>query len=194
MSIPVLVLILLLLITISFYLGRKRALVVSNGNVRRLNSLPSYYGCYMALWCGMPVLLILAFWHIVEPTIITQLVISGLPEQTASLSKQQLNLVLNEIHNLVNENIAAENIAPEIVAAADYYREMQQISRTALFALTIALGLFGTTYAWSRIHEQHRARNKVEKAILVFLIVCSSIAIFTTLGIVLSVLFEGRGL
>lgn len=190
MSIPVLALILLSLITISFYLGRKRALAISEGNVCRLNSLPSYYGFYMALWCGMPVLLIFAFWYIVEPAIITPLVISSLPEHIASLPKDQLELVLNEIRILVNENIATENIAPEIIAAADHYREMQQISRTALFVLTIALGMAGTTYAWSRIHEQHRARNKVEKAILVFLIICSSIAIFTTLGIVLSVLFE----
>lgn len=48
----------------------------------------------------------------------------------------------------------------------------------------------GPPTAWLRIHEQQRARNKVERVILVFLIACSTIAIFTTLGIVLSVLFE----
>ncbi|MEZ5698221.1 MAG: phosphate ABC transporter permease subunit PstC [Nitrosomonas sp.] len=190
MPILFLVLILLLFMTVSFYLGRRRALIVSHGNTHRLNSLPGYYGCYTALWCGIPAVCILVFWHIAESTIITQLVLSTLPEQTAAFSKQQLSLVLNEIRNLVNENIAAENIAPEIVAAADHYRQMQQISSAALFVIAIAIAIAGTAYAWTQIHEQHRARNKVENAILVFLIICSSIAIFTTLGIVLSVLFE----
>ena len=35
-----------------------------------------------------------------------------------------------------------------------------------------------------------RARNQVEKIITIILIFCSTIAIFTTIGIVLSVLFE----
>lgn len=186
----VLVFLLLLFTVASFFIGRKRALAVSGHNIQALNSLPSYYGYYTALWCGMPALLIFIFWYFLEPTIITNIVISGLPDQTALLSSQQLNLVANEIRNLVEGNVAAAEASPEIIAAADHYREMQYISNIALFVMVMAMGVGGTTYAWSKIHVQQRARNKVENAILAFLIVCSTIAIFTTLGIVLSVLFE----
>jgi phosphate transport system permease protein len=50
--------------------------------------------------------------------------------------------------------------------------------------------VLGGTVAWRRIHPDLRARNKVEAVIKWFLIAASSIAIFTTIGIVLSVLFE----
>ena len=185
-----LVLILLLLTTFSFFWGRRRSLVVSNGDTRKLNSLPGYYGYYVALWCGIPALLIFTFWHFFESTVITQFIISSFSGDTASLSKQQLNLVLNEIRNVANGNIPAANVAAEISAAADYYQELQHISSTAITIITIALAMIGATFAWSRIHTQQRARNKVERVIMVFLILCASIAIVTTLGIVLSVLFE----
>jgi phosphate transport system permease protein len=56
----------------------------------------------------------------------------------------------------------------------------------------LALGLagLGGFFAWRRIHPDFRARNNVEKIVMAALIAASSIAIFTTIGIVLSVLFE----
>ena len=48
----------------------------------------------------------------------------------------------------------------------------------------------GVAYAFTRIAPDFRARNAVERIVLAFLILCSGIAILTTIGIVLSVLFE----
>jgi phosphate transport system permease protein len=45
-------------------------------------------------------------------------------------------------------------------------------------------------YAWRNIAPKLRARNRVEQVVNVFLIASSTVAIFTTLGIILSVLFE----
>lgn len=186
-----LVFLLLLFIVAGYHLGCKRALTVSGNNVRVLNSLPSYYGYYMALWCGLPALLIFVFWHFFESAVISHIVFSSLSDQAGLLpTTQELNLVINEIRNLANGNIVAGDSSPAIMAAADRYRELQHISNIALFVVVMAMGVGGATYAWSKIHVQQRARNKVENVILVFLIICSSIAIFTTLGIVLSVLFE----
>ncbi|SET53146.1 phosphate ABC transporter membrane protein 1, PhoT family [Nitrosomonas marina] len=185
-----LVLLLLSLTAFSFILGRRRSLAVSAGDIRKLNSLPGYYGYYVALWCGVPALLIFIFWHFFEGTVISQLVLFNLSEHTASQPEQQLNLVLNEIRNVVYGNIPATSVAPEITAAANHYRELQQISNMALTIVTIVLAMGCAMLARSRIHTEQRARNKVERVIMIFLVVCSSIAIVTTLGIVLSVLFE----
>jgi phosphate transport system permease protein len=54
----------------------------------------------------------------------------------------------------------------------------------------LAIAVAGGTLTLKRIRAQQRARNAVETVITLFLIVCSSIAILTTIGIVLSVLFE----
>ncbi len=174
----------------SYLFGRKRSLTVSNGDARHLNSLPSYYGAYAAFWCGIPAIIILSFWLIFESTIITQIVISEMPARIATLPAQQLSLIVNDINNLVNGGVVNSQFLPELEVAADRYRELLKISNIAVFIVVISLGLIGAIYAWISISKEQRVRNKVENVILVFLIICSSIAIFTTLGIVLSVLFE----
>ena len=56
--------------------------------------------------------------------------------------------------------------------------------------IALAAGLAGSAYAFLRIAPDFRARNMVEKIVMAFLVMCSAIAILTTVGIVLSVLFE----
>ncbi len=60
-------------------------------------------------------------------------------------------------------------------------------ARTILAAALAGLGL---VLAWRLIRPELRARNRVESVLKGFLIACSTIAIFTTVGIVFSVLFE----
>lgn len=57
-------------------------------------------------------------------------------------------------------------------------------------AAGLVAGLAGAGWAYSRISPDFRARNMVEKIVMVFLIACSAIAIVTTIGIVASVLLE----
>jgi len=54
----------------------------------------------------------------------------------------------------------------------------------------VTLAIAGVAYAWRAISPTLRARNRVEKIVNLFLIISSTVAIFTTLGIVLSVVFE----
>ncbi|MDO5620941.1 MAG: phosphate ABC transporter permease subunit PstC [Paracoccus sp. (in: a-proteobacteria)] len=57
-----------------------------------------------------------------------------------------------------------------------------------VFALLMALA--GAVFGLSRIAPQYRARNVVEQMIRVLLVLCAVVAIATTAGIVLSLLFE----
>jgi phosphate transport system permease protein len=54
----------------------------------------------------------------------------------------------------------------------------------------LAAAAIAATYAFPKISPDFRARNVVEKIVLAILATCSGIAIVTTIGIVLSVLFE----
>jgi len=63
-------------------------------------------------------------------------------------------------------------------------------SRQILALLAVGLAGLAGSFAWRRIHPDLRARNRVERVVRWFLIAASSIAIFTTVGIVFSVLFE----
>ena len=187
---PSLFLFVLLFMVLSFYLGKRRSLSVADGRIQQLHSLPSYYGFFASLWCGIPALLVLASWTALEPTLITQLVVADLPADIRALPESRLNLVINDIRNIVNGNIVSRDPDPAMLAAADHYQRLQSISTAALWVVVIALAIASATYARRSISPTMRARNKVELALTVFLIASSTIAIFTTLGIVLSVLFE----
>lgn len=184
--------VLLMLSAAAFYFGRRRAFSIAGeaGGVRHLHSRPTYYGVLTALWCVIPALLMFAFWLGFEDKIITNLVIADLPDAIRSLPENRLNLVVNDIRNLVTGNIVAGAVDATMQAAAEHYRTLQSISNAALAVVTLSLGIVGALVVRSRISQTLRARNLVEQIIKYILIACSCIAILTTIGIVLSVLYE----
>lgn len=190
MPLIVLVGVLLLLTLIGFYMGRSRALQTVSGHARHLHSLPGYYGYYVALWCGIPALLILAAWVMLEPVIVQWLLVSNLSEAQQELPAARLGLLLNDIRNLAGGDIISRTADPELQAAAEYYRDLRRVSWIALVVVVLAIAIAGLTYSRKRIHPRLRARNRVEQIITLFLIASSTIAILTTLGIVLSLVVE----
>ena len=192
MSPLTLIIILLAFTAFAFHLGKRRSLRVATraGGVRKLHSLPSYYGTLTALWCGIPALIVLGLWLSFETTIITGLVVAELPPELRSLPKEELGLLLNDIKNLVSGNIVASDVDATMERAAAHYRKLQSISSAALAVVAISLATAGVGNGWRMIRPGLRARNHVERAVMAFLIVSSLVAIFTTIGIVLSVLFE----
>ena len=181
---------LLVLTVIGFYLGRGRALATASGRIRDLHSLPSYYGYYVALWCALPALLILTAWLMGEQQIVRGLLVSGLPESAQSLPPERLGLLLNDIKNVAAGNALGQAADPELQQIADRYAHLLRISRLAMAVVVLAAAIGGLVYARNRVSRQLRARNSVEAVIRVLLIVCSVVAVFTTIGIILSLIFE----
>lgn len=179
-----------ILTVIGFYLGRSRSLASVGGNALQLHSRPHYYGYYLAIWCGVPAAIVFGLWMVMEPSIVTALLIESLPADQRQLDEAQLGLLLNDIRNIAAGGIASREVGPELTQAAAHYNGLLQTSKLALMAVVAALGVAGITVARRRISPDLRARNFVEKAMMLVLIVCSTIAILTTIGIVLSLLFE----
>jgi phosphate transport system permease protein len=67
---------------------------------------------------------------------------------------------------------------------------MDATGQTIMTVVVLVLAALGLAYAYARTHQEFRARNAVEYAILALLMLASTIAILTTVGIVLSMLFE----
>jgi phosphate transport system permease protein len=173
-----------------FYLGRSRSLVSVGGNAQHLHSRPHYHGYFVALWCGIPTLLVLFVWTAFQTSIIEALVYANLASELILTDAAQMSLVMNDIRNLAAGNITSGEITPAVRAASDHYINLTTISGLAQFVVVLALGIAGISYARTRINPKLRARNFVEKTLMVLLILCSAIAILTTIGIVLSLVFE----
>jgi phosphate transport system permease protein len=186
---PLLLLALLLALSaIAFQAGRRRALAVAGGNARRLHSLPSYHGVYLALWCGLPALLLLGAWVAFEGRLIEWLLVSDLPAQSRQLPADRLSLLVNEIRNVAAGVAPASE--PLVAAAARRYVEYQQQSNVLLAVVLFALVATAGGLAFRRIALQHPAIYRVEKTVRGLLFAGSLIAVLTTLGIVVSLLFE----
>lgn len=179
----------IVLAVIAFVIGRNKALAGVSGNIRELHSLPGYYGHYTAIWCAVPALMIVAVWAVFEGTIISALVQSALPEEVASRTADRMSLFMTDVRNTVSGNIVS-NATPEVQAAAAHYTQLQAISTWALTVVGLAAAVFGLWYARQKIAPGLRSRETVEKVIMVAMVAASTIAILTTIGIVLSLFFE----
>ena len=185
-----LIILLLGLMSLAYYFGRKRSLSIVGGRVRDLHSLPSYYGLQTAMWCGIPALLLLTLWISFEESVVIGLVVDSLPQEVQSLPPERLDLVLNDVRNLAQGDIVSSTVDSTMQQAADHYSSLMGISHMALFVAALSLAILAGLWAQRTITREQRARNRVEKAINFFLLSSSTLAIFTTIGIVLSVLFE----
>lgn len=181
---------------IGYQLGKRRAVQLGGGSRKarsQLHSLPGYYGWFVAIWCGVPALLVLLLWLALDSTFTfdSMIITAMLPEELQDLPSNRLSLVINDIKNLASGNIVTGKVDDTLRAAADHYRHLREISTAALSVSVIVIAIMGIIIGWRRIvSSEFRARNHVEHAVKIFLIVSSTIAIFTTIGIVLSVLFE----
>ena len=190
MPVTLLVAVLLALSVIGYYMGRNRSVVAADGRMRNLHSVPGYYGFYTAIWAGVPGVLLILVWLAISPTVIDTLVLDALPEAVLGESETERRLLLVDIRNQATGNIVSREADQALLDAAAHYNQLHSLSDWTLFAIGAAIASLGLAVAYRRIAPLFQARNRVEKAISIFLIICSTIAIFTTLGIVLSLLFE----
>lgn len=192
MQTSTLILALLLLTAVAYQFGRRRSLSVAGGRqgARKLHSLPAYYGLLTAIWCGLPALLVVLGWQALDDRIIAGKVIESIPQRVQGLSAGELSLVLNDVRNVVAGNVAPEAVAPEIAGAARLWQKLDALSRTSVAVLALCVALAGGWTTLLLIKPGMRARNRVEQIVRMALLGCSLIAILTTIGIVLSVLYE----
>ncbi len=179
---------LLLISAYAFHIGRQRSRQIVDGKVKNLHSLPNYYGYYTALWSLLPALLLVFLWIGFETPILHHLLIGNLPDASQNLTPELQGLFINDINNALNGSYAEPK--PELNDAVEYLRGLKSKSNLLLSALAVSFAFLGAFFARSRIHQEHRARNKVEQTLMAFLVGSSLVAILTTVGIVLSVLFE----
>ncbi len=190
MPFSLLLLVLVGLAAMSYRFGTARARAVAPGRQSQLHSRPMYHGLYAAMWCGVPALLIATVWLMFQPVLVKGLVLGGLPESYSALSEARLNLIWNDIRNLATGDVVRAAPAPEIRDAADAFRRIHAIGDAALAVVCLVLAAVGARYALGKVSMSLRARNRVESVITVFLVASSLVAILTTVGIVLSLLFE----
>jgi len=208
---------------LAFAIGVSRAnALVKKGDVP-LHSRPGYYGTYLALWTLLPALIATLAWSAAEPTVIRNMVSSGLPADVQALSPAEQSLIVGRINavarglpslsreeyevvrrtrygftspadaqKVLQERGVVLGSAPEpyLIAAAYDQLELQNHAQLIITGIAIALAALGFLYANWKVSPWLRARNGVESVVVIALVLASMVAILTTVGIILSMLFE----
>ncbi len=174
----------------AYWLGHRRALATAGGSIRALHSVPSYYGLYVLVWTLVPALLFFVVWLAAEDWLIERLVVAGADASIRALPPDRLSLKLADIRNLAAGVGSSTAVDAATKGAAEHYGRLVGLGQIVLRAVLLILASTALFVAYRRINPGMRARNLVERATLIFLIACSTVAVFTTIGIVLSLLFE----
>lgn len=82
------------------------------------------------------------------------------------------------------------NVDAATLRAAQSYRDMTATGNLAKTIIVLLVAIAGFAFAYLRTNKDFRARNTVEHGVKVILIAAASIAILTTIGIVLSLVFN----
>ncbi len=169
-----------------YFISRSRAQgFVQQQTDNALHSLPRYYGYYTALWTGVPAALLLVLWISFEGMVIDSALFKYVPER---LQSEDPSLVLNDIKLAATGT--AHKLSSDMQPLVDFYRAALSQSTLLKTVLVLAVAIAGGVFGFSRFGQHFRARVRVERWVKTLLMLCSSIAIITTVGIVASVLFE----
>ena len=85
----------------TWFFGRQKAYAFRQSE--NLHSLPHYHGSYVALWCGIPALVILFFWAMLSGYVIDNHVGAKLIETGKVQADTELSLKLNQLKLLAKE-------------------------------------------------------------------------------------------
>ena len=189
MSLLAIILLVLGLGFIAWLSARARALSFTRAGNTRPHSLPSYHGWYVALWAVLPALLFLAVWGSVSGGLVMQEVMQSPAAANLPPFDMQRTAIFNEARELA-EGTRQAAFNPEATALAPVFESAQNRYGIIGAVVALLLAFAGGAYAFTRLSPSFRARTRVERLVMAVLLVASLIAILTTLGIVLSLLFE----
>ena len=183
----------------AFVIGRSRALKIAGDEISCLHSRPTYHGGFLAICSAVPAIILTLVWSSLSGRYIESSILGHFSDKLSNLGTAQVQAFLRDVRTIANN--AADNSSQVILStqgelrelalrAAELYQTQVSTSNTLLFVLAAILVGAGFIYGFLQIKPLMRSRYFVEKFIIIILVVCSAVAIFTTIGIVFSLIFE----
>ena len=154
-----------------------------------LHSLPGYHGWYVALWALIPAVAFAFAWSSLSPGLVLAQVLADPAASSLPAFGIQRDAILSEAQAIASGQLGAA-FRPEAAALVEPFRAAQAHFSTIGIVVTLLLGIAGGGFAYTRLAPGFTARTRVERAVLFGLLLASLVAIFTTFGIVASLVFE----
>ena len=180
----------LVIAVVAFVVGRQRASVwAADGGGAAMHSLPAQHGAFVAIVAALPALLLVLAWSVMQPRMVDAMVLDRFAAAVEGFNTAQREAFLRTAR-ATNEGGIAGFRDESTDAAAVVMERLGDYGTTALTVLAAALVIGGFAWALRSLAPRFRARTHVESVVRAALLVCSGVAVLTTLGIVLSLIFE----
>ena len=176
-------------------LARRRAAALPGQGRAPVNSLPVHHAAYAAVWTAAPAALVLLFAGLLSDPVENALMRAGLPEAVRAMEPAERQVFIDDaISQARGQGRSETAYAPELQAALDAAAGEARAIEGRLHLISLAaaavLALAGAAWSLSRIRAAFRAREGVERWLRALLLACSVTAVFTTVGIVASLVWE----
>jgi len=180
----------LFVVCILGYVWNRRAASEIRTGGARLHSLDNFHGLYSLLVALVPGLALILLWLLFEGPVIDWIISAGLHEgEYAGKGTGEKQLIIAEIKSIVAGNVFGDP-EPWKEAAAERLVAMRHMSDWLLLGAVALLSAVLIVLSRRRVTAEFRARHGVEHITTGIMIFCATVAIFVTLGIIASLLFE----
>lgn len=182
-------LILFTAVVIGYVLNLRAARALRDGGAR-MHSLDGFHGGYAALMVLIPTFALIIFWLLFQGTVIQFIVERSLPDgQIEGRGIGEIQLIMAEIRSIAGGRVFG---TPDDwkLEAAELLVSLRSTSSWVMVALTAALAAFMLYVARGRVAADFRARQGLETIVHRLMVACAVAAIFVTIGIVGSLMFE----
>ena len=190
MSISFLFFCLLGLGAFSFLFGRHRIRGLTAISSDKQHWRDIYHGSFVAVCAILVPLIILLAWSGLSPLLIDAMLEDFLRRQSPDLSIGEMGVLIAKVKAYFVGSLPEAFATDLIRDGTDYFAALVDNSATARSFVVLLFGLCGATLGLRLLAPRFTARPAVERVFEIVMIVASAIAILTTIGIVLSLIFE----
>lgn len=157
---------------------------------QHLHSLGGFHGAYAFLLVALPAFVFVLLWIMLQGSVVEAMVMRHLPAGTLDgLDGGAVQLILAEIRSLAGGRVFGTP-EPWKIAAAEQLVGLRAMAANLMLLGLAVLVLAMLVVSHRRVSAGFRARQRVERIISGLMVFCSVVAIFTTIGIIASLLFE----
>ena len=173
----------------AYFLGRSRASgLVRSGAAASLHSLPQYHGLLPMSAVITIMLVVFGIGSVLVGRHAEMGALSLLgPEFISDPLKRAVGL--REIYNF-STGVHQGAVSDALAAASQHFTSTRLYGGYLVFGLGAGLAILATLLITSRVSASFRARNHFERVVWVVMVAAATVAVLTTVGIVLSVVFE----
>ncbi len=173
---------------IGWFIARAKAKALFTGR-GSLHSLPSYHGWHILLWIIIPAIAVWSAWQVIAPGLIQSAVLGDPSAADLPQADFARNAILSEAASIAHNpaaqsfNEKARVLVPAFSAAIIHFQWIGT-------GITLLCSFVGGAWGYTRVRANYPARTRVEHAVMLLLLTASLVAILTTFGIIISLIFE----